>query len=41
MKGEDNTAEDQRVALNTLFDVLLNATQLMAPITPFLCEHIF
>ena len=41
MKGEDNTAEDQRVALNTLFDVLLNATQLMAPITPFLCEHIY
>lgn len=41
MKGEDNTAEDQRIALNTLFDCLLNATQLMAPITPFLCEHIY
>ena len=41
MKGEENTAEDQRIALNTLFDVLLNATQLMAPITPFLCEHIY
>jgi len=41
MKGDDVTEEDQHTALNTLFDVLLNATQLMAPITPFLSEHIY
>ena len=41
MKGDDTTQEDQRVALNCLFDVLMNATQLMSPITPFLSEHIF
>ena len=41
MKGEGNTPDDQFVALNTLFDVLLNATQVMSPITPFLCEHIY
>ena len=41
MKGDDTTTEDQRVALNCLFDVLLNATQLMSPITPFLSEHIY
>ena len=41
MKGDDTTAEDQRIALNCLFDVLLNATQLMSPITPFLSEHIY
>jgi isoleucyl-tRNA synthetase len=41
MKGDDTTQEDQRIALNCLFDVLMNATQLMSPITPFLSEHIF
>jgi len=41
MKGEDVTEEDQQTALNTLFDVLLNATLLMSPITPFLSEHIY
>jgi isoleucyl-tRNA synthetase len=41
MKGDDNNAEDQFNSLNTLFDVLLNATTLMSPITPFLSEHIF
>lgn len=41
MKGDDNTTEDQFNALNTLFDVLLNATTLMSPITPFLSEFIF
>jgi len=41
MKGDDNTAEDQFNSLNTLYDVLLNATILMSPITPFLSEHIF
>jgi isoleucyl-tRNA synthetase len=41
MKGDDNSAEDQFNSLNTLYDVLLNATILMSPITPFLSEHIF
>lgn len=41
MKGEGNSAEDQKMSLNILFDVLLNATQLMSPTTPFLCEHIY
>jgi len=41
MKGDDNDAEDQFYSLNTLFDVLLNATQLMATFTPFLSDHIF
>lgn len=41
MKGDDNDADDQFNSLNTLFDVLLNATTLMSPITPFLSEHIY
>jgi isoleucyl-tRNA synthetase len=41
MKGDDTTEKDQFIALNCLFDVLMNATQLMSPITPFLSEHIF
>lgn len=41
MKGDDTTEQDQFTALNCLFDVLLNATTLMAPITPFLSEHIY
>lgn len=40
MKGE-GSVEDQRTALNILFDVLMSATQLMAPITPFLSEHLY
>ena len=41
MKGDDNDEDDQFNSLNTLFDVLLNATTLMSPITPFLSEHIY
>ena len=41
MKGEGNSAQDQRRCLNTLFDVIMTFNQLMAPITPFLAEHIF
>jgi len=41
MKGDDTTEQDQFTALNCLFDVLLAATQLISPITPFLSEHIF
>lgn len=42
MKGDEGIElEDQRVALNILFDVLLSATQLMSPITPFIAEHIY
>jgi len=40
MKGE-STVEDQKTALTILFDVLLSATQLMAPITPFLSEYLY
>ena len=40
MKGE-TTVEDQKVALTILFDVLLSATQLMAPITPFISEYLY
>lgn len=41
MKGDDNDVQDQYNSLNTLFEVLLNATCLMSPLTPFLSEHIF
>lgn len=41
MKGDDNDTVDQFNTLNTLFDVLLNATALMAPITPFISEFIY
>jgi isoleucyl-tRNA synthetase len=40
MKGE-SSAEDQKIALSILFDVLLSATQLMAPITPFMSEYLY
>ena len=40
MKGESEV-KDQREALTILFDVLLSVTQLMAPITPFLSEHLY
>lgn len=40
MKGE-STVEDQTIALNILFDVLLSATQLMSPITPYLSEYLY
>jgi len=40
MKGE-STVEDQNIALTILFDVLLSATQLMAPITPFISEYLY
>ena len=40
MKGE-STEEDQNIALTILFDVLLSATQLMAPIAPFISEYLY
>ena len=40
MKGE-SSAEDQKTALTILFDVLMSATQLMAPITPFISEYLY
>jgi len=40
MKGE-SSADDQKIALSILFDVLLSATQLMAPITPFMSEYLY
>ena len=40
MKGEDGLQE-QLNSLNTLFEVLLTSTQMMASITPFLSEQIY
>jgi len=40
MKGE-SSVEDQKTALTILFDVLMSATQLMAPITPFISEYLY
>lgn len=40
LKGE-NGAEDTRMALDTLFNVMLNMIEMMAPFTPFLTEHMF
>lgn len=40
MKGDDGV-EEQILALNTLFDVLLNTSILMSSITPFLSEFIY
>ena len=41
MKGDGTKPEDQLLALNILFDVLLSTTQLISPVTPFLSEHIY
>lgn len=40
LKG-DNGDEDQKIALNVLFDVLLNSTILMSPFVPFITEMIY
>ena len=40
MKGDEGVQE-QILALNTLFDVLLNTSILMSSITPFLSEFIY
>jgi isoleucyl-tRNA synthetase len=40
MKGDEGVKE-QILALNTLFDVLLNTSILMSSITPFLSEFIY
>jgi len=40
LKG-DNGDEDQKIALNVLFDVLLNVTILMSPFVPFITEMIY
>jgi len=40
LKG-DNGHEDQRTALNVLFDVLLNVTILMSPFVPFVTDMIY
>eukprot|EP00003_Mantamonas_plastica_P009140 TRINITY_DN1845_c0_g1_i6.p1 TRINITY_DN1845_c0_g1~~TRINITY_DN1845_c0_g1_i6.p1 ORF type:complete len:652 (+),score=256.64 TRINITY_DN1845_c0_g1_i6:67-1956(+) len=41
LKGVDNTEEDRRHALSTLFLVLLDMCKLMAPLTPFLTETMY
>lgn len=41
MKGDDTTVEDQQTSLSILFDVVMIATQLMAPITPFISEFLY
>jgi isoleucyl-tRNA synthetase len=40
MKGEEGPVEQQR-SLNVLFEVILITSTLMAPITPFLPEHMY
>ena len=40
IKGE-NSIEDGKIALDVLFDTLLNMTILMAPFAPFLTENIY
>lgn len=40
MKGEEGPVEQQR-SLNVLFEVILMTSTLMAPITPFLPEHMY
>lgn len=40
IKG-DNGVEDSKVALDVLYDTLLNMTLLMAPFTPFLTENLY
>ena len=40
LKG-DNGQEDQQIALNVLFDVLLNVTILMSPFVPFITDMIY
>ncbi|MDP2434481.1 MAG: isoleucine--tRNA ligase, partial [archaeon] len=41
LKGLGNILADQLAALNTLLEVLLVLCRLMAPITPFLTEHLY
>ena len=40
LKGEHGK-EDTEMALNTLFAVLLNMIEMMAPFTPFITEHMY
>ena len=40
IKGE-NGKEDTEMALHTLFTVLLNMIEMMAPFTPFITEHMY
>ena len=41
LKGEGNTKEDCRAALDTLFSVLFTMVRVFAPFTPFLTEHMY
>jgi isoleucyl-tRNA synthetase len=41
LKGEGNTKEDCRAALDTLFSVLFTIVRVFAPFTPFLTEHMY
>ena len=40
MKGEEGP-EEQFLSLNTLFEVLLNTTIMMACVTPFITDYIY
>lgn len=40
LKG-DNGLNDSRASLDTLFNVLLNMIEMMAPFTPFITEHMY
>merc|ERR1719361_3351933 len=41
LKGEGNSSEDCRAALDTLFSVLFTMVRVFAPFTPFLTEHMY
>ena len=41
LKGEGNSTQDCRSALDTLFSVLFTMVKVFAPFTPFLTEHMY
>ena len=41
LKGEGNSSQDCRSALDTLFSVLFTMVKVFAPFTPFLTEHMY
>jgi len=41
LKGEGNSSEDCRAALDTLFSVVYTMVRVFAPFTPFLTEHMY
>ena len=41
LKGEGNSSQDCRAALDTLFSVVYTMVRVFAPFTPFLTEHMY